>query len=50
MVVRDDVGVAVLGLVDLQVGELPGELLTRVDRLRRGREEGGEKEQKTGSG
>lgn len=33
VVVGDDVGVAVLWFVDLQVGVLPGELLTRVDGL-----------------
>lgn len=33
VVVGDDVGVAVLGFVDLQVGMLPGELLTRIDGL-----------------
>lgn len=33
MVVGDDVGVSVLWFVDLQVGVLPGELLTRVDGL-----------------
>lgn len=33
VVVGDDVGVAVLGLVHLQVGVLPGELLPRVDGL-----------------
>lgn len=39
MVVGDHVGVAVLWFVDLQVGVLPRELLTRVDglRSRRGR-------------
>ena len=31
VVVRDDVSVAVLGLVDLQVGVLPGELLARIN-------------------
>ena len=33
VVVGDDVGVAVLGLVDLKVGVFPGELLPRVDGL-----------------
>lgn len=33
VVVGDDVGVAVLGFVDLQVGVLPRELLPRVDGL-----------------
>lgn len=33
MVVGDDVGVSVLWFVDLQVGVLPRELLTRVDGL-----------------
>lgn len=33
VVVRDDVGVAVFGLVDFQVRMLPGELLTGVDGL-----------------
>lgn len=33
MVVRYDVGVAVLGLVDFQVRMLPGELLTGVNGL-----------------
>lgn len=33
VVVGDDVGVSVLGFVDLQVGMLPGELLTRIDGL-----------------
>ena len=33
MVVRDNVGVAVLGFVHLQVGVLPRELLTGVNRL-----------------
>ena len=33
MVVGDDVGVAVLGLVHLQVGVLPRELLPGVNRL-----------------
>lgn len=35
VVVRYDVSVAVFGLVDLQVRVLPGELLTRIDGLRR---------------
>lgn len=35
MVVRDDVSVAVFGLVDFQVGMLPGELLAGVDGLER---------------
>lgn len=34
MVVGNDVSIAVLGLVHLQVGVLPGELLTRVNGLR----------------
>lgn len=33
VVIGDDVGVAVLGLVDLQVGVLPGELLSWIDGL-----------------
>ena len=33
VVVGDDVGVAILGLIHLQVGVLPGELLAWVDRL-----------------
>lgn len=42
VVVGDDVGVAVLGLVHLQVGVLPGELLPRVDGLEGLRKETGE--------
>lgn len=33
VVIGDDVGVSVLGLVDLQVGMLPGELLSWIDGL-----------------
>lgn len=33
MVVGDDVGVTILGLVHLQVGVLPGELLAWINRL-----------------
>lgn len=33
VVVGDDVGVAIFGLVHLQVGVFPGELLAWVDRL-----------------
>ena len=33
MVIGDDVSITVLGLVHLQVGVLPGELLTGVDGL-----------------
>lgn len=33
VVVGDDVGVTIFGLVHLQVGVFPGELLARVDRL-----------------
>lgn len=39
VVVGDDVGVTVFGLVHLQVGVFPGELLARVDGLMRGRGE-----------
>jgi len=39
MVVGDHVGVAVLGLVDVDVRRLPRELATRVDRLVLGREQ-----------
>lgn len=33
VIVGDDVGVAVLGFVDLQVGMFPGELLARINGL-----------------
>lgn len=33
VIVGDDVGVAIFGLVHLQVGVFPGELLARVNRL-----------------
>lgn len=33
MVVGDDVGVTIFGLVHLQVGMFPGELLAWIDRL-----------------
>lgn len=33
VVIGDDVGVAVLGFVDLQVGVLPGKLLSWIDGL-----------------
>lgn len=33
VIVSDDVCIAVLGLVDLQVGVFPGELLAGVNRL-----------------
>jgi hypothetical protein len=35
VIVGDDVSIAVLGLVHLQVGVLPGKLLTRVNGLER---------------
>lgn len=38
VVVGDDVGVTIFGLVHLQVGMLPGELLPRIDRLMRDRD------------
>lgn len=34
VVIGDDIGVAILGFIDLQVGVLPGELLSRIDGLR----------------
>lgn len=34
MVVGDHICIAVLGLVDLQVGVLPGELLSRINGLK----------------
>lgn len=37
MVVGDDVGVTIFGLVHLQVGVFPGELLARIDGLMRAR-------------
>lgn len=37
VVVGDDVGVTIFGLVHLQVGVFPGELLPWIDRLMRGR-------------
>lgn len=37
MVVGDDVGVTIFGLVHLQVGVFPGKLLARIDRLIRER-------------
>lgn len=44
VVIGDDVGVTVLGFVDLQVGVLPGELLSWIDGLQE------EKERKTTQG
>lgn len=38
VVIGDDVGVAVLGFVDLQVGVLPGELLSWIDGLQEEKE------------
>lgn len=38
VVVGDDVGVTIFGLVHLQVGVLPGELLARINRLMGGRD------------
>lgn len=38
VVVGDDVGVTIFGLVHLQVGVFPGELLARINRLTRGRD------------
>lgn len=38
VVVGDDVGVAILGFVHLQVGVLPRELLAWIDRLAKHRE------------
>lgn len=38
VVIGDDVGVAVLGFVDLQVGMLPGELLSWIDGLQEEKE------------
>lgn len=35
VVVGDDVGITIFGLVHLQVGVFPGELLPRIDRLMR---------------
>lgn len=35
VVVGDDVGVTIFGLVHLQVGVFPGELLAWINRLRR---------------
>lgn len=37
VVVGDDVGVTIFGLVHLQVGVFPGELLARIDGLMRAR-------------
>lgn len=37
VVVGDDVGVTIFGLVHLQVGVFPGELLARIDGLMRDR-------------
>ena len=42
VVVGDDVGVAVLWFVDLQVGVLPGELLSRVNGLQKTQNPGSE--------
>lgn len=36
VVVGNDIGVTIFGLVHLQVGMLPGELLPWIDRLMRG--------------
>lgn len=38
VVIGDDVGVTIFGLVHLQVGVFPGELLARIDRLTGGRD------------
>lgn len=38
VVVGDDVGVTIFGLVHLQVGVFPGELLAWIDRLKGGRD------------